>query len=121
MALSLNPNDCARKAQPSLWIFQGPAVGLLVMGVMFFVSLMLVLSRLGVDWISTVFISALPFAAITIFVHFFVNGRPPSFALDLLAMQMWRVRCSWYFQRLMDNPPQLWVISRAPRHPKEFS
>jgi hypothetical protein len=34
---------------------------------------------------------------------------------------MWRVRCSWYLQRLLDKPPQLWVISRAPRHPKEFS
>ena len=121
MALSLNPNDCARTAQPSLWIFQGPAVGLLVVGVMFFVCLMLVLSRLGVDWISTIVISALPLAAITIFVRFFVNGRSPSYALDLLALQMWRLRSSWYLQRLLYKPPQLWVISRAPRHPKEFS
>ena len=121
MALSLNPNDCARTAQPSLWIFQGPAVGLLVVGVMFFVCLMVVLSRLGVDWISTIVISALPLAAITIFVHFFVNGRPPSHPLDLLALQIWRLRCSWYLRRLLDKPPQLWVISRAPRHPKEFS
>jgi hypothetical protein len=121
MALSLNPNDCARTAQPSLWIFQGPAVGLLVVGVMFFVCLMLVLSRLGVDWIPTVIISALPLGAITIFVQFFVNGRPPSYAADLLALQMWRLRCCWYLQRLLDKPPQLWVISRAPRHPKEFS
>ena len=121
MALSLNPNDCARTAQPSLWIFQGPAVGLLVVGVMFFVCLMLVLSRLEVDWVPTVVISVLPLAAITIFVHFFVNGRPPSNALDLLALQMWRLGSSWYLQRLLDKPPQLWVISRAPRHPKEFS
>ena len=121
MVLSLNPNDCARTAQPSLWIFQGPSVGLLVVGVMFFVCLMLVLSRLGVDWISTVVISALPLCAITIFVHFFVNGRPPSYALDLLTMQMWRLRCSLYLQRLLNKPPELWVISRAPRHPKEFS
>jgi energy-coupling factor transporter transmembrane protein EcfT len=121
MRLELHANDNARTAQPSLWIFQGPAVGLLVVGVMFFVCLMLVLSRLGVDWISTIVISALPLAAITIFVHFFVNGRPPSYALDLLALQMWRLRCSWYLQRLLDKPPQLWVIRRAPRHPKEFS
>src|SRR6516162_3439744 len=68
-------------------IFQGPAVGLLVVGVMFFICLMLVLSRLGVDWIPTIVISALPLAAITIFVQFFVNGRPPSYALDLLALR----------------------------------
>jgi hypothetical protein len=86
--------------------------------VIFFVCLMLVLSRLGVDWIPTLVISALPLGAITIFVHFFVNGRPPSYALDLLALQMWRLRCSWYLQRLLDKPPQLWAISRAPRHPK---
>jgi energy-coupling factor transporter transmembrane protein EcfT len=121
MSLEMHPNDNARTAHPSIWIFSGPSVGLLVIGVMFFVCLMLVLSRLGVDWIPTVVISALPLAAITIFVHFFVNGRPPSYALDLLALQMWRLRCSWYLQRLLDKPPQLWVISRAPRHPKEFS
>src|SRR6516165_6298329 len=69
MALSLNPNDCARTAQPSLWIFQGPAVGLLVVGVMFFVCLMLVLSCLGVDWIPTNVISALPLGAITILIE----------------------------------------------------
>jgi hypothetical protein len=56
-------------------------------GVLFFVCLMLVLSRLGVDWIPTIVISALPLAAITIFVQFFVNGRPPSYALDLLALR----------------------------------
>src|ERR1700751_672598 len=121
MPLELHANANARTSQPSLWIFRGPAVGLLVVGVLFFVCLMLVLSRLGVDWIPTIAISTLPLAAITIFVQFFVNGRPSSYALDLLALQTWRLRCSWYVQRFMDKPPQLWVISRAPRHPKEFS
>jgi hypothetical protein len=121
MALNLNPNDCARTAQPSLWIFQGRSVGLLVVGVMFFVCLMLVLSRLGVDWTATIAISALPLSAITIFVQFYVNGRPPSYALDLLALHMWRLRCVWYLECLLDKPPQLWIVSRAPRHPKEFS
>ena len=121
MPLELHANDNARTAQPSLWIFRGPAVGLLVVGVLFFVCLMLVLSRLGVEWIPTIVLSAVPLAAITIFVQFFVNGRPPSYAVDLLALQTWRLRCSWYLQRLLDKPPQLWVISRTPRHPKEFS
>ena len=121
MALELHANDCARIARPSIWIFEGPAVGLLVVGVLFFISLFLVLSRLGVDWVPTTVISALPLAGITVFVRFFVNGRPPSYALDLLVYQVWRVRSWWYLQRLLDKPPQLWVVSRAPRHPKEFS
>jgi hypothetical protein len=70
---------------------------------------------------ATIVISALPLAAITIFVHFFVNAQAPSCALDLLALQMWRLRSSWYLGRLINKPPQLWIVSRAPRHPKEFS
>ena len=121
MALELHPNDNAREGKPSLWIFHGPWVGLLVVGVLFFISLFLVLSRLGVDWIPTTVISALPLAGITVFVQFFINGRAPSYALNLLAVQTWRLRCSWYLRRLLDTPPQLWVISRAPRHPNDFS
>jgi len=121
MALELHPNDCARTAHPSLWIFSGPWVGTLVLGVMFFISIFVLLSRWGVDWISATVISAMPLEAMTIFVHFFVNGRAQSHALDLLALQMWRLRSAWYLQRLSDKPPQFWVVFRAPRHPKEFS
>src|SRR5215471_4119523 len=99
----------------------GPAVGWLVVGVMFFVSLVTVLARLGADWLSATVISLLPLGVITGFVAFFVNGRPSSYALDLFALQVWRLRSVWYLHRLCDRPPQLWAVSRSPRHPKEFS
>ena len=82
MALQMHSNDCAREAKPSLWIFSGSAVGWLVVGVMFFVTLITILSRLGVDWVSGTVISLLPLAGFTVFVQCFVNGRPPSHALD---------------------------------------
>jgi hypothetical protein len=121
MPLELHANDNAREAKPSLWIFHGPAVGWFVLGVMFFVSLVTFLARLGADWLSATVISLLPLGAVTMFVQFFVNGRPPSHALDLLALQVWRLRSAWYVQRLSDRPPQFWVVLRSPRYPKEFS
>ena len=122
MALELHPNDAAREARPSLWVFEGPWVGTLVVGVMFFISLFVVLSRLGVDWLPATIISALPLGVMTLFVHFFVNGRAPSYAVDLFALQVWRLRSAWYLRRLSDNPPQLWVVLRpASLHPKDFS
>jgi len=121
MALELHPNDGAREAKPSLWIFEGPWVGTLVVGVMFFISLFVVLSRLGVDWIPATIISAAPLAVMTVFVIFFVNGKAPSYALDLFALGVWRLRSAWYLSKLSDRPPQLWVVLRAPSHPKDFS
>jgi hypothetical protein len=120
MPLELYANDAAREAKPSLWVFEGPWVGTLVVGVMFFISLFVLLSRWGVDWIPASVISGFPLGLTTLFVQFFVNGRPPSYALDLLALQTWRLRSSWYLQRLLDKPPQFWVVLRAPRHPKDF-
>jgi hypothetical protein len=121
MALELHPNDATREAKPSLWIFSGPWVGTLVVGVMFFITLLILLSRWGVDWIPATLISALPLGLMTLFVHFFVNGRAPSHALDLFALQVWWLRSAWYLQRQSDKPPQFWVVARAPRHPKEFA
>jgi hypothetical protein len=100
MALSLHPNDCARTARPSIWVFQGQSVGLLVIGVLFFIALFLVLSRLGLEWIPTTIISALPLAIITGYVQFFVNGRAPSHAIDLVMLSGWRVKSQLYMARL---------------------
>jgi hypothetical protein len=121
MALQLHPNDNAREARPSLWIFHGPAVGWLVLGVMFFMSLVTILARLGADWLSATVISLLPLGAITLFVMFFVNGKPASFALDLFTLQIWRLRSLWYLVRLCDKPPQFLAVLRPPRHPKDFA
>jgi hypothetical protein len=121
MSLELHPNDAAREAKPSMWVFEGPWVGTLVVGVMFFISLFVVLSRLVVDWIPTTIISALPLGVMTLFVQFFVNGKAPSYALDLFALQVWRLRSVWYLHRLSDKPPQFWVVLRPPLHPRDFS
>jgi hypothetical protein len=121
MPLELHANDNAREAKPSLWLFHGPTVGWLVLGVMFFISLVTLLARLGADWLSAPLISVLPLAGITVFVVFFVNGKPASYALDLFALQVWRLRSAWYVQRLSDRPPQFWAVLRSPRHPKDFS
>jgi hypothetical protein len=121
MPLELHPNDCARQARPSIWIFQGPSVGLLVVGVLFFIALFLVLSRLGVDWIPAVVISALPLALITGYVQFFVNGKAPSHALDLVILLGWRIRSDLYLAGCLDRPPELWVTSRTPAHPYLYS
>lgn len=121
MALELHPNDNAREAKPSLWIFTGRSVGWLVIGVMFFITLYVVLSRQGVEWMPAGIISALPLMVITLLVQFCVNGRPPSFALDLLALAMWRLRCWWYIQGGSARPPQWWVVASNPRHPREFN
>jgi hypothetical protein len=120
MGLELHSNDCARTARPSIWIFEGPNVGLLVVGVLFFIALFLVLSRLGVEWIPAVVISALPLAGITIFVGCFVNGRAPSYALDLFLQAVWRFKCGCYLAGALDRPPELWVTGRKPMHPTQF-
>jgi hypothetical protein len=120
MALEMHPNDAAREARPSLWIFSGRAVVLLVAGVFLFILLFLVLSHTGVDFWWTLALSALPLLAITAFVNFFVNGRPPSYAWDLLVLARWRVRSRIYMAGCLERPPQLWVANRKPAHPKEF-
>jgi hypothetical protein len=121
MALELHPNDNARTARPSLWIFAGPSVGLLVVGVMFFIALFMVLSHEGVDWIPSVILSAFPLAIFTAYVQFFVNGKAPSHAIDLVILCGWRFRCWLYMAGGLDRPPQLWTLHRKPTHPGEFS
>jgi len=90
-------------------------------GVLFFIALFLVFSHEGVDWPPAVLISALPLALITGFVHFFINGRSPSYATDLVLLIGWRFRCQLYLAGALDRPPELWTVDRKARHPKEFS
>lgn len=112
-----HPNDSAREARPSLWIFSGSNTGWLVIGVLFFVSLAMLLSRLGFDWFVTLPLSLLPLGFITLFVMYFVNDRAPSHALDLVAFKLWQVKSRLFLHGLMERPPELWARGRKPRHP----
>jgi hypothetical protein len=120
VALELHPNDAAREAKPSLFIFSGPWVGCLVVGVMFFVVLFRILAVWDIDWFIALPVSLLPLAALTAFVHFFVNGRPPSWAIDALFLKVWQFKSWLYLRGCLDRPPLLWLENRTPAHPKEF-
>ena len=122
MALQLRPNDNAREGRPSVWIFSGQSVVLLVIGV----GLSLVLFRVanalwGFETIPSLVIGIMPLALITAFVAFFVNGKPESYALDLALLQVFRIQRWLYVIGIVDRPPEFWVRGKCPRHPREFS
>src|ERR1700740_1842301 len=118
MALQLRPNDNAREGKPSVWIFSGQSVVLLVIGV----GLSLVLFRVanalwGFDTVPSLVIGIMPLALITAFVAFFVNGKPESYALDLALLQVFRMQRWLYVIGIVDRPPGFWVRGKCPRHP----
>jgi hypothetical protein len=117
---ALHPNDNAREARPSWWIFQGSSMGFLVVGVLFFVTLCMLLSRSGVEWWMTILISSIPLAIITAFTHWFINGRSPSFAMDLMQFQMFKVQEFLFLSGAISIPPQLWKPSPKPAHPDNY-
>jgi hypothetical protein len=122
MALELRPNDNAREGRPSVWIFSGQSVVLLVIGV----GLSLVLFRVanalwGFDTVPSLVIGIMPLALITAFVAFFVNGKPESYALDLALLQVFRMQRWLYVTGIVDRPPEFWVRGKCPRHPREFT
>jgi hypothetical protein len=121
MALELRPNDNAREGRPSVWIFSGQSVVLLVIGV----GLSLVLFRIanalwGFGTVPSLVIGVVPLALITAFVAFFVNGKPESYALDLALLQVFRIQRWLYVTGIVDRPPEFWVHRKPPRHPSEF-
>jgi energy-coupling factor transporter transmembrane protein EcfT len=119
--MELHENGCSsREARPSLWIFSGSNTGWLVIGVLFFVSLAMLLSRLGLEWYLILPLSLIPLALITLFVMYFVNDRAPSHALDLVAFKLWQLRSKLFLHGLLERPPELWVRGRKPRHPERF-
>jgi hypothetical protein len=122
MALQLRPNDNAREGRPSVWIFSGQSVVLLVIGV----GLGLVLFRIanalwGLETVPSLIIGILPLTLITAFVAFFVNGKPESYALDLMLLQAFRIQRWLYLTGLVDRPPEFWMRGKPPRHPREFT
>ena len=117
LPFQLHANDNAREAKPAVWIFQGQAVVLLVLGVAIFIALFRVLTASDVDWPVALVISLGPLGFVTLVVHLLVNGRPPSYARDLALLAIWRLRVRLYMTGVLDRPPELWVRMRKPIHP----
>jgi hypothetical protein len=117
MPLEIHPNDNAREAKPGIWIFQGRAVALLVLGAAIFIALFRVLMAIDIDWPAALAISLVPLAVMTLSVHLVVNGRPRSYASDLALLGIWRLRVWLYLAGALERPPELWVRNRKPIHP----
>ena len=122
MALEMRANDNAREGRPSVWIFSGRSVVLLVIGVGLSLTLFRVANALwGFETVPSLVIGIIPLGMITAFVAFFVNGKPESYALDLAFWGAFRLQSCLYRIGIVDRPPQFWVRGKAPRHPIEFS
>ena len=120
MALKEHMNNCARLAQPGIWIFRGKAMVLLVIGFALFILIMQCLRAVQLEMPIAIVISALPTLGLTAFVKFFVNDKPPSYAFDLLLFKIWRFK-TWLFKAgVLSRPPGLWFLPEIIRHPKEF-
>lgn len=120
MPLEFHSNDNAREGRPAVWIFEGKSVVFLVGGVAAFVALFRILAGVGFEWPMNLGISVLPLLAMTAYVHFAVNGKPPSFAFDVLFLWLWQAKVWLYFSGALDRPPVLWPVTEKPKHPKEF-
>ena len=120
MPLELHSNDNAREGRPAVWIFEGKAVVFLIAGVVAFIALFRILAAAGVEWPINLAISVLPMLGVTAFVHFCVNGKPPSFATDVVLLLIWRAKAWLYMAGGLDRPPVLWAVPEKPKHPNEF-
>ena len=122
MALEMRANDNAREGRPSVWIFSGRSVVLLVIGVGLSLTLFRVANALwGFETVPSLVIGIIPLGLITAFVAFFVNGKPESYALDLALLQVFRIQRRLYLTGIIDRPPEFWVRGKPPRHPREFT
>lgn len=120
MAIEMHSNDNSREGRPAIWIFSGRSVVFLVIGVAMFVALFRILASLDVDWPVNIAISLLPLAGITLIIHLFVNGKPPSYVSDQLLFLLWSFRSRLYLAGALDRPPELWRTERQPTHTKEL-
>jgi len=120
MQLELHSNDNAREGRPGVWIFQGNSVVLLVAGVAAFVAIFRVLVAAEVVWPLALVLCLVPLVALATYVHLMVNGKAPSYAVDLLLFFLWRVKVRTYLAGALDRPPQFWVKGQRPRHASEF-
>jgi hypothetical protein len=122
MALEMRPNDNAREGKPSVWIFSGQSVVLLVIGVGLSLLLFRIANALwGFETVPSLLIGVVPLALITAFVAFFVNGKPESYALDLALLQAFQIQRWLFVTGIVDRTPEFWVRRKSPRHPREFT
>ena len=119
-SFELRPNDSAREARPGWFIFQGAQMGWLVISVLFFIVLSMLLSHAGLDWPFVLVISAIPFGLVTAWTHFMVNGRPPSHSVDLLSLQVFRLKTFLFLNGVTTRPPEIWRKGIKPAHPNDF-
>ena len=121
MELELHQNNCARKAQVGVWIFKGPAAMMcLVIGFGVFILSMQCLNAAQVDFPLAIAISATPLFLLTLFVKFFINDKPESYAFDMLFLGVWRLKTRFHKIGLINPAPQLWPMPEKPEHPKNF-
>jgi hypothetical protein len=121
MALELRPNDNAREGRPSVWIFSGRSIVYLVLGVALAIALFRLANLVwGFDVLWSLIIGSTPLAAVTLFVQLLVNGKPPSYAWDVICWGIWGTHAWLYRVGIFDRPPQFWVLGRKPRHPHLF-
>jgi hypothetical protein len=111
VSLEIHANDNAREGRPGVWIFQGRSVVLLVIGAGLFVGLFRILDFGGVDLPLNFAVSLLPLAMMTVYVWRFVNDKPASYAQDLFAWHLFRLRQWLYMSGALDRPPSFWVRS----------
>jgi hypothetical protein len=120
MPLQMHSNDAAREAKPGIWIFSGKWVVLLPFGVFAFILIFKILMSLYMDWWLAAPIALLPLGLATLFVLTLVNGRPASFATDLLLLGIWRSKTWLFLHSCLDRSPELWRRSAKPMHPLKF-
>jgi hypothetical protein len=120
VSLELHRNDVSREAKPSLWIFSGAWVALLPASVLAGLCIARILMAAYLDWWLIIPIACLPFVGAVVFVHFFVNARPPSFFMDLAFLMSWRFRTWLYMHSCLYRPPLLWLRPKSLPHPTSF-
>jgi hypothetical protein len=118
--MEFHANDVSRDAVPSVLGFEGKWGGLLVGGAAVSIFGTVGLCAIGVDLIPAIGISLLPLGAAALFVATMVNGKPPSYALDLILWVVFQFRTWLYRIGGLDTPPQLWVPQKHVPHPMTF-
>lgn len=115
MALPMCPNHNAEDTEPGVGKFKGYWVLLLFAATLIFVLIWRFCSEIGMDMISSGLLSGSPFVVALAYVQFFVNGKPPSYARDLLLWKIFKLREKAFLNGWTDAPPNLWTFKKSKR------